>query len=86
MVAGWFNIILLSLFQNLVSPPHAVAIQWVKATGIALAFLTATYIFVESPTGTEGITNAAKKRLLVLCLVFAAALVLGALMYFVPMR
>jgi hypothetical protein len=86
VVAGWFNVLLLSPFQNLVSPPHAAAIQWVKATGIALAFLTAAYIFVESPTGTEGITNAAKRRLLVLCLVLAAALVLGALMYFAPMR
>ena len=63
MVAGWFNVLLLSPFQNLVSPPHAAAIQWVKATGIALAFLTAAYIFVESPTGTERETNGGKEEI-----------------------
>jgi hypothetical protein len=49
VVVGWFNIIFLGLIQNLVSTPHAAAIQWVKAAGMAVAFLTATYIYLKSP-------------------------------------
>jgi hypothetical protein len=85
VVAGWFNVMLLSPVQNLVSPPHAAAIQWVKAAGMAVAFLAATYILLKSPASAEGITKMAKRRLLVLCAVFVAVLVLGALLYFVPM-
>jgi hypothetical protein len=86
VVAGWFNVFFLSPIQNLVSTPQAAAIQWVKATGMAIALLTAAYIFLKSPVAAEGITKATKHRLLVLCAVFAAALMLGALLYFVPMR
>jgi hypothetical protein len=86
VVAGWFGVIFLSPLQNLVSMPYAAAIQWVKATGITVALLTAAYIFLKSPAPAAGITKLAKQCLLVLCIVFATALVLGALLYFVPKR
>jgi hypothetical protein len=86
VVAGWFNVFLLSPFQHFVSTPHAAAIQWVKAIGMGAAFLAAAYILWKSPVATESIPKVVKRRLLVLCAVFVTALVLGALFYFVSMR
>ena len=86
VIAGWFSVFLLSPVQNLASTRNAAAIQWVKAAGMGVAFLAATYILWKSPAATEGIPTAARQQLLVLCAVFAIALVLGALLYFVPMR
>jgi hypothetical protein len=72
--------------QGVPLPADIAAIQWVKATGIGVAFLAATSIFLKSPAAAEGLTKVAKQRLLVLGAVLAAALVLGALQYFVPIR
>jgi len=86
VVAGWFGVILLIPLQHLVSTPAAATIQLVKAAGMAVAFITAAYILVKSPVPAEGITKMAKRRLLVLFAVLVTVLVIGALLYFVPVR
>jgi hypothetical protein len=65
VIAGWFNVSLLGPLQHLASTPTANAIQWVKAAGLAAAFIAAAYILVKSPPNTEGIAKATKQRLLV---------------------
>jgi hypothetical protein len=86
VVAGWFGVILLIPLQHLVSTPAAAAIKWVKAAGMAVASIAAAYILMKSPVPAEGVTKMAKQRPLVLLAVLVTALVLGALLYFVPMR
>lgn len=86
VVAGWFGVILLIPLQHLVSTPAAAAIQWVKAAGMAVASVAAAYSLVKSPAPAEGITKMSKQRLPVLVAVLVTALVLGALLYFVPLR
>lgn len=86
VVAGWFGVILLIPLQHLVSTPAAATIQFVKAAGMAVAFIAGAYILVKSPVPAEGITKMAKQRLLVLLAVLVTVVVFGALLYFVPMR
>jgi len=86
VVAGWFGVLLLIPLQHLASTRGAAAIQWVKGAGMIVAFMAAAYILLKSPANATGISNMAKQRLFVLVAVLATALVLGALLYFVPMR
>ena len=86
VVAGWFGVLLLIPLHLLASARGAAAIQWVKAAGMAVAFIAAGYILLKSPANATGISKMASQRLFVWVAVLATALVLGALLYFVQMR
>jgi hypothetical protein len=82
--AGWLGVFLLIPLQQLVSPRAATAIQWVKASGMAVAFIAAAYILVKSPPNTGGIAKENKQRLLVFVFLLFGLFALGALIYFIP--
>ena len=86
VVAGWLGSFLLIPLQHLASARGAAAIQWVKATGMGVAFLAAAYILVRSSWNTDDFPKVAKNRLLVILAVLATAIMLGAIIYFLPLH
>jgi hypothetical protein len=84
VIGGWFGVFFLIPMQHLVSIRGANAIQWLKATGLATAFVAAAYILVKSPANTEGVTRATKQRFLIFLFLVLVSFVIGALLYFVP--
>jgi hypothetical protein len=55
VVAGWFGVLAGSLAQHVVPASSIAAIRWVKAAGMAVAFVVAVKIFLESqPAATKG--------------------------------
>jgi hypothetical protein len=84
VIGGWLGFSLLIPIQYLVSIRGANAIQWLKATDLAMSFIAAAYILVKSPANTEGVTRATKQRILVFLFLVLASFVIGALIYFVP--
>jgi hypothetical protein len=84
VIGGWFIVGMLIPLPHLVSARGAVTIQWIKAAGMAAAFIAAAYILVKSPPSTGGVGGMQKRRILLVLLILLACFTVGALMYFVP--
>jgi hypothetical protein len=87
VVAGWFADVLLGPVKILVSPAGVLAIRYVQTAAMAAAFFTALFL-VRKPYSEpdENDTKAMKRGLLIVCVAIGIMLLVGALLYFVPLR
>ncbi len=90
LVCGWFASFLLGLLFGPIEgliPPWAIAtIRYAKGIGMSVAFIAALLILVKSPPFGKSDATSLGRLLLFLGLFVIGALVIGALIYFLPLR
>lgn len=83
LLVGWFNVIILSPFQDWLSTSAATAIQWVKAAGMVAALVAAVMIMVKFPATAAVPRVTGKRRRTVLLSIVIGLFLAGALLYWV---
>jgi hypothetical protein len=87
VVAGWATDFLLGPTKIIFSPAGALAVRYVQTAAMAAAFV-ATLLLLREPysASQKGETRALKRGMLVMGIVIGTLLLVGMLLYFIPLR